>query len=141
MNRLEFYDALDYAKQHGDVIKDDRYNYMFKLHTEMKMFKKSGEGKIINLLVPAVALLHIGPGTGATKYKCRVDQAHCHSIWSGITRRGRWEEWAKSHFCYGFLYEAGKPVDLDYFENELETCAAGIHCFADIETAKRYRFN
>ena len=100
-------------------------------------FKKAvaycgGKSVIVKLKVPARA-----KRSSATTRKCRVSEAKVLEI----TSPGKKKFYTKAHSEYGynFIYEVGKTVKVNNFDdNRWHECAPGIHCFITREEAVQY---
>lgn len=138
---MSFSKARAYIAEHGILLKSaHKSNYIYKLTKELKMFKICVNNTIVNLLVPAGEMIHIGKKTtGSVRYKCRVSKAYVFSICKVDGETYVFE--ATAHHG-GFKYIVGEDAIPDKgFDDYLVTCASGIHGFVDIDSTLRYRFD
>ena len=97
-------------------------------------WKKSKEGRIVKLLVPADA-----ERSSSTGRKCRCNKAQVVSITS-IDEKEYYTE-AHSFNDESFVYRVGEWVKPDTFDrNRWEECAGGIHFFMQWKEAVDYDF-
>ena len=97
-------------------------------------FKKAKDNLIVELYIPSKA-----KRVSSTERKCRCDIAKVISI---TNLDGSKSDKTKVSSCYapGFVYEIGKYVSVDNFNDDRrETCAAGIHFFITRQEAVDYQ--
>ena len=121
----------------ADLSKAENIPYIPMICPEQDAFlgwKKSKEGRIIKLLIPADAAR-----SSAASRKCRCSKAQVISITS-LTGKEKYIE-AYSHWNTQFGYFVGEWVKVEDFDsNRWNECATGIHFFVQRQEAVDYDF-
>ncbi len=96
---------------------------------------KKAKGYIVKLLIPEDA-----KRSSATTYKCRCSKAKVMEIQDCEGNKLDLKE-IQSDFCLSFIYEVGKTVEVeDFNEDRWNECSTGIHFFMRREHAVSYNF-
>ena len=94
-------------------------------------WKKCANNTLVKLLIPASA-----KRSSATSYKCRASKAKVLAIYDD---KGKKIEKTTSNYDNGFIYEVGKTISVDDFDdNRWVECGKGIHFFMSKDMAKQY---
>lgn len=148
--RMEFADALEWAKQHGAIVKRELTSYKTSyigvrmvLQKDLYVFKAvlgpykgfwtPRDPRIANLIIPAgeeIVLCKTGD-----YHKCRATKAFVHSIVSKETHTKC--KRAVSGHNMAFEYRVGRSVAPTgpAFSPVIEACASGIHFYMDVQSA------
>ena len=94
-------------------------------------WKKCSNNTIVKLKIPANA-----KRSNATTLKCRCDEAKVLAIYDDT---GNKIDKTTSKYDNNFIYEVGKIIKVDDFDNDRwNECSSGIHFFIDRKVAEQY---
>lgn len=145
-------DKIAYIQLHVDPKITVNHQSIVTLTKDMKVFKQtktygssSNAGVLVNLIIPAGSMIHVGEKDGGYFLKCRADKAKVVSQFKyrNCARYAILPIEVKTSqpkiFNGSILYKSGGTIKpLSKFYKGKGTCESGIHFFVSLEEAYHY---